>query len=148
MAGEHPLAELQRQMNQAFENFWGRMNRPLTGVDRPFGEGQPRSDVFETADGVEVTVELPGVQQEDVELSVAGDTLTVRGEKQVEREDEKKGYYISERSYGSVYRTIPLPSGIDTDRAYASFRNGVLTVRIPHSPEARAKAKRIEVKGA
>ena len=144
----HPLAELQRQMNQVFESFWRGMDRPLAGFDWPFGEQMPRSDVVETADGVEVTVELPGMEQKDVEVSLAGDTLTIKGEKKVERQDEKKGYYVSERSYGSVYRTIPLPSGVDTEKADASFKNGVLTVKIPHSPEAKAKAKRIEVKAA
>jgi HSP20 family protein len=145
---EHPLTELQRQMNQVFESFWSRMDRPFAAGGWPFGEATPRSDVVETAEGVEVTVELPGMEMGDVEVSLAGDTLTVKGEKRVERQDEKKGYYVSERSYGSVYRTIPLPSGVDTDRADASFKNGVLTVKIPHSPEAKAKAKRIEVKAA
>lgn len=145
---EHPLAELQRQMNQVFENFWGRMDRPLAGFDWPFGEQMPRSDVVETSEGIEVTIELPGMEQKDVEVSLAGDTLTIKGEKKVERQDEKKGYYVSERSYGSVYRTIPLPSGVDTEKADASFKNGVLTVKIPHSPEAKARAKRIEVKAA
>lgn len=143
---EHPLAELQRQMNQVFESFWGKADRPFAGVDWPFGEQTPRSDVVETEQGVEVTVELPGMEQKDVEVSLSGDTLTVKGEKKIEKQEEKKGYYVSERSYGSIYRTIPLPSGIDTDKADASFRNGVLAVKIPHSPEAKAKVKRIEVK--
>jgi HSP20 family protein len=143
---EHPLSELQRQMNQVFESFWGKADRPFAGFDWSFGEPMPRSDVVETADGIEVTIELPGMEQKDVEVSLSGDTLTVRGEKKIEKQEEKKGYYVSERSYGSVYRTIPLPSGIESDKADASFRNGVLTVKIPHSPEAKAKVKRIEVK--
>ena len=146
--GEHPMAELQRQMNQVFESFWSRLDRPFVAGGSPFGEQGPRSDVVEIADGIEVTVELPGMEQKDVEVSLAGDTLTIKGEKKVERQDDKKGYYVSERSYGSIYRTIPLPSGVDTENADASFRNGVLTVKIPHSPEARANAKRIEVKAA
>ncbi len=145
---EHPMAELQRQMNQVFESFWGKMDRPLAGFDLPFGDQAPRSDVVETADGVEVTVELPGMAQQDVEVSLSGDTLTVKGEKKIEKQEEKKGYYVSERSYGSIYRTIPLPSGTDTDKADAAFKNGVLTVKIPHSPEAKAKVKRIDVKPA
>ena len=145
---EHPLAELQRQMNEAFEGFWGRMDRPF-GSELPWGgDSMPRSDVIETDDAVEVTVELPGMEQKDVEVSLAGDTLTVKGEKKIEHKDEKRGYYVSERSYGSVYRTIPLPAGVDTDKADATFKNGVLTVRIPQTPEAKAKAKRIDVKPA
>ena len=145
---EHPLAELQRQMNQVFESFWGQADRPLAGFDWALGEQTPRSDVVETADGVEVTIELPGMEQKDVEVSLSGDTLTVKGEKKIEKQEEKKGFYVSERSYGSVYRTIPLPSGVDTEKADASFKNGVLTVKIPHSPEAKTKVKRIEVKAA
>ena len=153
---EHPMVELQRQMNQVFESFWSRMDRhfdrpfgqPVTGGGAPFGEQAPRSDVVETAEGVEVTIELPGMEMKDVEVSLAGDTLTVKGEKKVERQDDKKGYYVSERSYGAIYRAIPLPSGVDTEKADASFRNGVLTIKIPHSAEARARAKRIEVKAA
>ena len=103
---------------------------------------------METDGGIEVTVELPGMEQKDVEVSLAGDALTIKGEKKVERKEEKKGYYVSERSYGSVFRTIPLPPGLDADKVDASFRNGVLTVKIPHSPEAKARMKRIEVKSA
>lgn len=145
---EHPLADLQRQMNQAFDSFWSRWERPFAGDGWPFGEQAPRSDVVETEDGIEVTVELPGMEQKDVEVSLAGDALTIRGEKKVERKGEKKGYYVAERSYGSVLRTIPLPPGIDADKADATFRNGVLTVKIPHTPESRANVRRIEVKPA
>lgn len=144
-ADQHPIAEFQRQMNQMFENFWGTGDRPFGG-GWPFGEHTPRSDVVETDDGIEVTVELPGMDQSDVEVSLAGDALTVKGEKKVERKDEKKGYYLSERSYGTLLRTIPLPPGVDAEKADASFRNGVLTVKIPRTPEARANVRRIEVK--
>ena len=142
---EHPLVELQRQINQAFEGFWGRTDQALGAGGWPLTDQGPRSDVVETEQGVEVTVELPGMEQKDVEVSLAGGTLTIRGEKKVERKEEKKGYYVSERSYGSVFRSVPLPPGCDTDKADASFRNGVLTIKIPHSPEARSKMKRIEV---
>jgi HSP20 family protein len=72
--------------------------------------------------------------------------LTVKGEKRVERQEEKKGYYLSERSYGAIYRTIPLPPGVDGEQAQASFKNGVLTIKLPQTPEAKAKVKHIEVK--
>jgi HSP20 family protein len=142
---DNPLVVLQRDMNRAFESFWSRMDRPL-GFG--FGEGTPRSDVVETDKGVEVTVELPGLEEKDIDVTLSDDALTVKAERQVERKDEKKGYYISERSYGSIFRSIPLPPGVDSDRAEASFRNGVLTVRLPQRPEAKAKVKKIEVKSA
>lgn len=146
-AAEHPLAELQRQMNATFETFWRGANRPFGGIDLP-GEGLPRSDVVETDDGVEISIELPGMEQGDVEVSLAGDSLTIKGEKKIEKQEEKRGYYVSERSYGSVYRSIPLPPGVDADKAEATFRNGVLTVKLPQTADAKAKVKRVEVKSA
>jgi HSP20 family protein len=142
----NPVAAFQRDMNRAFENFWNQAGRPFAGLS--LGEGLPRSDVVETEDGVEVTVELPGLDEKDIEVTLTDDALTVRGEKKVERKDEKKGYFISERSYGAVYRSIPLPPGVDSDRADATFRNGVLTVRLPQNPDAKARAKKIAVKTA
>lgn len=145
---EHPVATLQRQMERAFDGFWSRMDRPFAGLDLPWGEGTPRSDVVETDDAVEVSIELPGMDQKDIEVSLTDDTLTIKGEKKVERKDEKRGYYISERSYGAVYRSIPLPPGADPEKAEATFRNGVLTVKLPQTAEARAKVKRVDVKAA
>jgi HSP20 family protein len=142
-----PIAGFQREMNRAFENFWTQAGRTF-GVPAAFGDGMPRSDVVETEGGIEVTVELPGLEEKDIDVALTDDALTVRAEKKVERKEEKKGYFISERSYGSIYRSIPLPGGVDSDKAEASFRNGVLTVRLPQRPDAKAKVKKIEVKSA
>ena len=138
----NPIAALQRDMNRLFENFWSRMG----DLDWPWGGGEAKSDVVETKDAVEVSIELPGMDMKDVEVTVTDDMLTVKGEKKIERQEEKKGYYLSERSYGAIYRTIPLPPGVDGEKAEASFKNGVLTIRLPQTPEAQAKVKRIEVK--
>ena len=140
----NPLASLQRDMNRVFESFWKRAG----DLDWPWGGGDAKSDVVETKDAVEVTIELPGMDMSDIDVAVRDDMLTVKGEKKVERQEEKKGYYLSERSYGAVYRTIPLPPGVDGEKAEASFKNGVLTIRLPQTPEAQAKVKRIEVKSA
>lgn len=147
-ADESPLVALQRDMNRAFESFWNRAERPFGGLAAAFGEGAPRADVVETEGGVEVTVELPGLDEKDIEVNLSDEAVTIKGEKKLERKDEKKGYYISERSYGSVYRSIPLPAGVDADKAEASFRNGVLTVRLPQRPEAKAKVRKVDVKTA
>ena len=138
----NPITTLQRDMNRVFESFWNRFG----DLDWPWGAGEARSDVVETDDHVEVSVELPGMDMEDIEVSVTDDMMTIKGEKKIERQQEKKGYYVSERSYGAIYRTIPLPPGVDGEKAEASFRNGVLTIRLPQTPEAQAKVKRIEVK--
>lgn len=141
---DNPLATLQRDMNKVFDSFWNRFG----AIDWPFGGGEAKSDVVETADAIEVSIELPGMDMKDIEVSVSDDLLTIKGEKKVERQEEKKGYFLSERSYGAVYRSIPLPPGVDGEKAEASFRNGVLTIRLPQTPEAKAKVKHIEVKSA
>ncbi|NDV50346.1 Hsp20/alpha crystallin family protein [Salipiger sp. PrR003] len=141
---QNPIATLQRDMNRLFEGFWNRVGE----LDLPWGSGEARSDVVETDNAVEVSIELPGMDMKDIEVSVSDDMLTVKGEKKIERQEEKKGYYLSERSYGAIYRTIPLPPGVDGEKAEASFKDGVLTIRLPQTPEAQAKVKRIEVKGA
>ncbi len=166
----HPVAQLQEEMNRAFESFWSRMNRSMPGFARsetgasgagvpstgdgafgfgfPWNGAMPRADVVETNDGVEVTLELPGLNEDDIEVTLTDDVLSVKGEKKVERQDSKKGFYLSERSYGAVHRSIPLPPGVDTEKAEATFRNGVLSVKLPQSEEARARVRRVDVKSA
>jgi len=139
---ENPIATLQREMNHVFESFWNRVGN----LEWPWGSGEAKSDMVETDDAVEISIELPGMEMKDIEVTVSDDMLTVKGEKRIERQEEKKGYYLSERSYGTIYRTIPLPPGVDGEKAQASFKNGVLTIRLPQTPEAKAKVKRIEVK--
>lgn len=141
---EHPVTRLQRDIDRVFETFWTRVG----SGDWPL-EGNPaRSDVVETDDAVEVSVELPGMEMKDVEVTASDDMLTIRGEKRVERQEDKTGYYMSERSYGAIHRTIPLPPGVDGEKAEASFKNGVLTVKVPKTEEAQARVRHIEVKAA
>jgi HSP20 family protein len=146
-AEQNPISALQRDMNRAFESFWSQASRSFGGLTGS-GDGVPRLDVVETDTGVEVSIELPGLDEKEVEVTLTDEALTIRGEKKIERREEKKGYYVSERSYGSVYRSIPLPAGVDSDKAEATFKNGVLTVRLPQSPEAKARVKKIAVKSA
>ena len=103
----------------------------------------PAVDVFEKEDRFVVKAELPGMKEEDIDVSVIGDTLSIRGEKKTETEVKEKDYYRSERSYGSFYRSIRLPSGVDADKVEASFEDGVLEVTLAKS--ARAKPKKIAV---
>jgi HSP20 family protein len=141
-SSDNPIATLQREMNQVFESFWNRVSH----FDWPWGSGEARSDMVEIDNAIEVSIELPGMEMKDIEVTVNDDMLTVKGEKRIERQEEKKGYYLSERSYGAIYRTIPLPPGVDGEKAQASFKNGVLTIKLPQTPEAKAKVKHIEVK--
>jgi HSP20 family protein len=143
---QNPIAALQREINQVFENFMNRFGRPLAGLEWSWGQSEAKSDVVQTDNAVEISIELPGMEMKDIEVTVGDDVLTVKGEKRIERQEEKKGYYLSERSYGAIYRAIPLPPGVDGSKAEATFKNGVLTIRLPQTPEAQAKVKRIEVK--
>lgn len=142
----HPMVELQREMNRAFDSFWRRFETPFGGLT--WSDSMAKTDVVETDAAVEVTIELPGMAEGDLDISLSNDALTIKGEKKMEKQEEKRGYYVSERSYGSVMRTIPLPSGIDRDKAEANFKNGVLTVTLPRTPEAKAEIKRVTVKAA
>ena len=141
---DNPIATLQREMNHVFENFWNRVGQ----FEWPWSSGEAKSDVVETDNAIEISIELPGMEMKDIEVTVSDDMLTVKGEKRIERQEEKKGYYLSERSYGAIYRTIPLPPGVDGEKAQASFKNGVLTIKLPQSPEAQAKVRKIAIKEA
>ncbi|WP_370455213.1 Hsp20/alpha crystallin family protein [Pseudolabrys sp. FHR47] len=106
----------------------------------------PSIDVVETDKEIEITAELPGLEEKDVQLNVADNLLTIRGEKKAEKEDKGKDYRIVERSYGAFERTLELPPGVDADAIKASIAKGVLTVTVPKP--APAQAKKIEVKPA
>ncbi len=108
----------------------------------------PAVDVAETEKAYEITAELPGMDEKNVEVKFADGVLTIKGEKQEEKEEKKKDYYLSERSYGSFQRAFQVPDGVDADKIEATFKNGVLTVTMPKSAEAQKSAKKITVKAA
>lgn len=143
---EHPVAALQREMNRVFDGFLERFGKSLGEIEWPWGHSEAKSDVVQMDNAVEISIELPGMSMADIEVAVTDDVLTVKGEKRIERQEEKKGYYLSERSYGAIWRTIPLPPGVDSSKAEARFKDGVLTVRLPQTPEAQAKVRHIEVR--
>jgi HSP20 family protein len=140
---ENPFAMMQREMNRIFDSFsrnWGSGEFPeITG---PFA---PRMDVSEDAKAFTVRAELPGMSEKDIDLSLSGDTLTIRGEKTAEKEDKNRNYHYSERSYGSFSRSIPLPRQVDAEKVSANFRNGVLTITLPKSSAALAERKKITI---
>lgn len=110
----------------------------------------PVLDVADKEDELMLTAELPGLAEEDIDLRVGDGTLTLRGEKKQGHEEGDKagGYYLSERRFGAFERTIAIPDGIDRDGIEATFKNGVLTVRLPKTPEARNPTRKIDVKSA
>lgn len=108
----------------------------------------PRMDLSETDDTIEITAELPGVDLKDLDVSVEGDMLTLKGEKKAETEEKKKDYHFVERSYGSFRRAIRLPGTVDPEKVNATFDKGVLKITMPKPEEAKQKRRRIEVKSA
>jgi HSP20 family protein len=144
---DDPVRSLQQSIDRIFDNFWRSFELPMLGTGNG-GAGSglvPQVDVRETDQEVEVVAELPGMDEADVDVSVSQGMLTIRGEKKSEREEEDDGYVLRERSFGRVERIVPLPDGLDVDSAQATFRNGVLTVRIPKTAETQRAAKRISV---
>ena len=130
------------EWQQQIEDFFGQpMLRP--GVDRNW---MPHMDVYEKGDNLVVKAELPGMKEEDIDVSVVGDQLTIKGEKKAESEVKDEDYYRSERSYGSFYRSISLPSDVDSSRIEANYEDGVLEVTLPKSPEVKPKKITVSTK--
>jgi HSP20 family protein len=108
----------------------------------------PRVDVAETKDAIEVTAELPGVDEKDLDVTLADGVLTVRGEKKTARDeqDKDKNWHVVERSYGSFSRAIPLPFDPDPAKVEAKFDKGVLHIHLPKPAEVAKKQQKIEIK--
>jgi HSP20 family protein len=142
------FASLRREMERFFDEV-GTSRWPVPGAMRLMAEMPPvpAMDLVETAEGYEMTAELPGIDAGDVELKVTGDLLTLRGEKREESERKEADRHVSERRYGAFQRTLRLPPDADPEGVSASSANGVLKVRIPRSAEARAREKKIEISG-
>jgi HSP20 family protein len=113
-----------------------------------FGFAAPVVDVTEDDKAYAVTAELPGLEEKDIDVSVNGDLLVLKGEKRQEKEEKTKNCHVSERAYGSFERSFALPGGIDRDKIAASFAKGVLTVTMPKTADAQKQQKKIEVKAA
>ncbi len=143
---ETSLANLRHDMDSLFDRFlrdpwgWGDFDSPAAGL-----MSMPRTDLADTENEVTVTMEVPGVDPKNVDISITGDVLTVRGEK-TEEKKEKKNYHYVERQHGSFHRSVQLPSTVDPSKVDATFKNGVLSISVAKNPEA--KPKRITVRNA
>lgn len=133
-----------------FDRLFDDMFKGFGSLPSVWGEGAaaPKIDIKETKEGIEVTAELPGVDEKDVEVELVDDLLTIRGEKKVERTDENKdkGYHVMERSYGSFQRAVRLPYAAENDKVSAEFSKGVLKVTCPRPAEIAAKTRKIDIK--
>jgi len=105
----------------------------------------PAIDIVEKEKAFEITAELPGLDAKNIDLQLSDNVLTIKGEKQEEKEEKTKDRYVSERRYGSFRRSLEVPGSVDVDKIEANFKNGLLTVSMPKSPEAQKKQKTIPV---
>jgi HSP20 family protein len=105
----------------------------------------PAVDLYEEKDDIVVKAELPGIEKNNIEVNLTDHTLTIKGEKKKEEEIKEKNYYRAERSYGSFVRTLELPRDVHTDKVKATFKNGILEVRLPKTEEAKAKEVKVKV---
>lgn len=128
----------ERWMRDSMERMMDRWFPRFIGV-----EGDLALDMYETDDSVVVQVSVPGVNPDDVDVSVMGDTLTIKGEAKSERNVDDKNYVHRELRYGRFSRTVTLPTPVNVDKADAQFKNGVLTVTLPKAEEAKSKTIRV-----
>jgi HSP20 family protein len=138
------LLTIQDEMNQLFGRAFGERQAQGEGAGPALRAWAPALDISEQKDAYVVTVELPGIKQEDLDITLEDGLLTLQGERRFEQESADEQYHRIERRYGSFRRAITLPSQVEADAIEASFADGVLTVRVPKAEEARPK--KIEVR--
>ena len=139
-----PSRDIQSEMNRLFDSFFGRPTN--TGM----GNGgsrvwTPVVDVYESKDDLLLNFELPGVREKDVSLSITGDMLTLRGERQFRQELKDDHTYHIERVYGRFERSVQLPMPVQADRVTATYRDGVLEVKLPKADEVKSKEIKIDI---
>ena len=137
------LVSVRDEMNHLFDGFFSGWPEPRKGLLE--GEWTPSIDVAETNGDITVTAELPGVKQEEVDITIADDVLTLKGEKKEKKEVKEKNYHRIERSYGSFQRSVALPTGVQADKAKATYKDGILKITVPKVEEAKPKQIKIDV---
>lgn len=140
---DDPLARMHREMDRLFEGFFGSLDRPSDW--RSDLVLKPSVDIAESKRAYRISVEVPGVDENDIDLTLDGDALIISGEKRQESEDDEDGFHRVERRYGSFRRVLTLPTDADADNISAKFRKGVLRIEIPRTAEDSGSRKRIEI---
>lgn len=142
------MTRWESQMDRMMEDFFGRTMRPWFPTRWLRGDGEiaaPVVDVYEEKDEVVVKAELPGLEKSDIEVNISDSELTLKGEKKQEQEIKEENFHRRERSYGAFLRTVELPSDVQADKVKASFKNGVLEVRVPKTEEAKTKTIKVPI---
>jgi HSP20 family protein len=133
------ISRLRREMDRLWDDYFGPGRRGLQPM-----EFAPAVDIKETDAQIVVKAEVPGIEAKDINISLTGDVLTIKGEKKAEREEKEENYHLVERNYGSFSRSLTLPAAVDVDKIEAKYDKGVLTVTCPKKEEAKPKS--IEIK--
>lgn len=143
------IASLHREMDRLFDSLWSdSLGSSLLSGDWSRMDVAPQLDVTEDDKAFSVTVDLPGMDEKNVDVTLSDRILTIRGKKEEDKETKDKDYYRRERAYGSFRRSIEIPVAVDSSKIDASFKKGVLTINLPKTKEAQEKVKHIEVKAA
>ena len=137
------LMGIQDEINRLFDITLSR--RPFERMGLFDGEWAPAIDVLEDEDRVLVKAELPGMSEKDIDVSILGDTLTIKGKRQKEEKKEEKHYHRLERAYGAFHRSVTLPGTVASEKAKASFKNGILEIEMPKKEEAKPKQIKVNV---
>lgn len=146
-AGENQVSRLRHDIDRVFNEFMGAGQLPQVFYGNSEGNVLPSTEVKEDKNSVVVTVELPGLEQDDIDVSVHDQMVTISGEKRQETEKKEDDYFMTERSYGKFSRSMTLPFQVDPDSVKASYKNGVLSLTIPKPAQPEKQAKRIPVGG-
>lgn len=152
----HPFDDLRREVDRLFEGFnggWPRPFRPPMPTLGPLLRSEldwstPAVDIVEKDKSYEINVELPGIDEQNVDVTLRNGNIVIKGEKQEDKEEKSKDYYLRERQFGSFERAFAVPEGVETDKIDASFKKGVLTITLPKAPTAQNSEKKISVKRA
>ena len=153
-----PFLAMQLDANRWFDDIWrqalGFRATPAMPMLRPFGQmgaaglfGLPPTDLQETENAHLVSIELPGLTKDDVDIAIDGDALTVCGHKSEATEDASATWRVSERRFGRFERSFPLPPDVDRQKIQAQFRDGVLKITLPKNPQAAAARSKIQISG-
>src|SRR5262249_48243714 len=150
------MDRMTEEMDRVFDRVFGDYGAPRRSwlTRRPFhrleGEGQwaPRLEAFQQGDRFIVRADLPGLKKDDVRVELTENAITIQGDRREEHQEEREGYYHTEREYGQFYRTVPLPEGVIPETAQASFKNGVLEITMQAPPAEATRGRRLEIKDA
>jgi len=137
------MTEIQGEMNRLFDSFFGRPSSLETTPRTRWW--MPVVDMYETKDDVVLAFELPGVREKDIALSITGDILTISGDRSLGRELDEGSYHHMERVYGKFERAVQLPMPVQADKVKATYRDGVLEVKLPKAEEVKPKAIKIDI---